>query len=314
VPRATLQTVKESLTQVFPASASSAAKTALISEACERLLLSGKWSGTICEADIAVYDHPDSDGYSYITLPRHMAVALGSVKADGDCAGFPMEIHPQWYRFYTHGIGDYDCTPDGLYDMGFGFPSFREWPAAGVVTVENEAADNGDTFTVYGWDADGKRVSEAITLAGTATGAQSFTRIERVIRAAGSGYVSLYAGAVLVGLYEPTETHPDYRRYKVTKRATGDDDYAIRVRGKRAHVAPVSDSDPVYPPLVSAIRFGVMAIGYEVRGEVDAAAKHWAFAASILEQEAKEMMGSSSMGVIPATGHGYAVNTIPTIL
>lgn len=288
--RRTLKEVRTALTRIFDAGANEYDKNLLINEVQERILLSGKYRGSICEVDLAVYDshgtHGTPDHYSYITLPRQMMSAMGAVKSDETNWHGPMGIRNHWHEFNLRGVGRTDKVTGGLIDMGEGFVTFRDMPEPGTITVASDAEDDGDTLFISGEDADGLIVSENVTLnSGGETTDNTYVKLRQIVRVAGNGYITLSAGGTTFASLEPGEESPNYRRYKVNYRRSDDTDYAITVRGQRQPVKLISDNDIVYPANIGALKNALFAVMSEDEADPEAAVAYWNACYKILNDE-----------------------------
>ena len=91
-----------------------------------------------------------------------------------------------------------------------------------------------------------------------------------------------------IGSWEPTEEVPSYHRYKV-----GVHTNPIRCLCLRRHISLSGDSDIVYPGNLSALKLGIIAIGYENENNFDDAGKYWAKGRSIIDAELKAQAGNN---------------------
>jgi hypothetical protein len=96
--------------------------------------------------------------------------------------------------------------------------------------------------------------------------------------------------------YEPTETRPVYRRYKVgtITANTGVDYPAIRTLCKRRFIKLACDTDLVYPSDLGALKFGLIAWTYERQGafELEKAEMFWQKCYQVANQTLKQMRGN----------------------
>lgn len=198
---------------------------------CARLLPAGNFLGSKVKLNLNAYT--DVDGNSVITLPRGYTTALGGVYHACDSYGMPLQVRSPWYEFAPEGAGLYDGSRCGndIVPLEGRFTVFRDWNTAMRLRVKTETPETsakiyfrgtleGDTI----YSQDGVNWIEGVALTyedGDYTTSQTFDRPPyRVIKLATLGRLLLYAVdsddvEYLVGVYEPGETNPKFRRYKV---------------------------------------------------------------------------------------------------
>ena len=147
---------------VNPSDANDPVFLQMINEVQERFINSGKWKGSIVALRIA-----SSSGF--ITMPYNYAAALAMTYDR-----YPFPIFTEFHQYVEEGPGKMDETlnwPGILIDLGDGFCTQADIPAAGVVRVYSSALDDGDTVRIYGnlngvtvYDASGNE-GEEVTLA-----------------------------------------------------------------------------------------------------------------------------------------------------
>lgn len=208
-------------------------------EATQRLLIEGKWFGTVARYNICAAS-------SCITLPRGIA----TIEAVNVC-GRPVPLRNFWYEFLANGLGTREsqtssggCCSNG-WPGGFGmsesiyrgmFPTFMDITGmtSKVNFVCDLSADAGNEVTVFGYDQNGNWIrtmqngvyadGEVLTLA-QSSGAISVNYFSVVtgvqFQDAMSGQSWLYgydtstspATMTMLGHYQYDETNPSYRRY-----------------------------------------------------------------------------------------------------
>lgn len=271
---------------------------ALINTYCERVISEGKWKGTTDSLSLNVFRSTDEDGaeYGYVTLPRRFGTALGvRFKGATGWKSTSRMIHNQWFDWQP-GRDCYWKPSSGLIDAGGGYAGFQDWSVDSYLRVKTDYAETGNLL-IRGigtneesiFTGSPPSVIEGVNLSLTATSTTTMlfranSRIQ-VNKPATNGYVRLYSvtpGGVetLVGLYEPGETVPSYRRYMVPKDLTADS--TVEVMAKIRHVDMVSDNDLVIPGNASAVKNGLNAINYEERHDQEKAQAYWARVYSIL--------------------------------
>jgi hypothetical protein len=171
-----------------------------------------------------------------VTLPREVQTVLGV-----NIGGCPTLGRNQLFNFHLNGPGD--CkqnVPYSYQDKGF-FPTYRDivTPSKLVAFVDKEDDENSE-LRVYGFDNNGGVIRQKVggvwqdgwiipTLFGLAvpdSEMPKFARITRVRKARTAGMVRLSTidssgtSGIVIGIYEPDEVEPEYRRIKLGKSAT----------------------------------------------------------------------------------------------
>jgi hypothetical protein len=270
-----------------------------INEGEERLINSGKWKGCI-----VTLRFESSSGF--VTMPYNFAAAL-ALTYDR----YPFPIFTQFHQYVEEGPGKMDEAlnwPGILIDLGDGYCTQADIPAAGVVRIYSSALDNGDVVRVYGnlngvtvYDSSGNE-GEAVTLAApfVATTNQ-FTEITGFTKPLTTArvYAKSWDGVTetLVGTYQPNETRPCYRRYQ-----TGVAEKEIRLICHRRFIPTVAETDWIIPGNISALRAIIQSLLFEDASDMDAADASFARALSFLNDEAKTFRG----------GGRATLNTNPT--
>lgn len=276
---------------VTPDDANDAAFLKALNRVCEAFILSGKWKGTKGVVTFA----SSSDGY--IVLPRQYEAALGWQHDDR-----PRPIYNSFNEYLVGGIGNYDATISDfnmMLDTASEVPTLTAISTAGTIRLTRaNASDNTKTVRIYGKDANGDTVfdssgDEGLTVTlGSATNdtTQVFSEITQVVKQSTIGRVTI--GVVVSGnhtalsVYDPTETVPLYRRYKI-----GVTDKAVRVLCKRRFVPLVDETDFVFPGNLLALRCGLIADKWNNQNDSDRAMSFWAQAYRYLDNELKEARG-----------------------
>jgi hypothetical protein len=295
----TVADVREALWQeVDPNDPNSPQFLPALNQVCERILNSGLWKGTYGVVDF-------SSATDYITLPRRWESIIGcTVK------GVVQPVYGQMHEFLSSGPGPYEHLE---YDLGLLIDQ-GEFPTVGVQTeslpirlTANNTADAGRFVRLYGVDTNGDPVFDDSGIEGITveldttpvTTSQSFL-LTGVAKDATLGTVTLSQvdGVTVTALstYEPTETRPVYRRYKVgtITANTGVDYPAIRTLCKRRFIKLACDTDLVYPSDLGALKFGLIAWTYERQGafELEKAEMFWQKCYQVANQTLKQMRGN----------------------
>jgi hypothetical protein len=260
----------------------------LLNQVCERFVDSGSW-----EKSDFVVELPAPNGY--ITLPRRASAMLGfRVRGYRPRRVFPLahefsEVGPGFHEFDAPGSSVYEMPDSCLH---------TDLPEAGTLIFECGASDAGKTVMVRGLDENGLRVFSTdgrdgleVTLASpSVTTTQQFSVVESLTLPVTKGYVILKTGTTELGRYEPGETDPSYRRYKV-----GEIDSAatIDVLCSRRHVELVTEDDLVFPANIGALKNGLIALVREDTSDLDSATGHFNLAYSLLNAGLRRLRGKA---------------------
>jgi hypothetical protein len=167
-----------------------------------------------------------------ITLPREIETVLAC-----NIGGRPALGHDQLFSFHLNGPGDFNKRCDYTWMDGGNFPTYRDLkcPSKLVAFLDNEA-DAGKVLRVFGYDdqnrplrtsvngvwEDGYRVPTIFGYALPESGAPTISRITDVVKDPTIGNIRLSSfdsstlSGTLLGVFEPDETVPKYRRLKVS--------------------------------------------------------------------------------------------------
>ena len=296
----TVADVRETLwMQVDPANQNSPRFLPALNEVCERILNSGLWKGTY-----GVVDFDSADGY--LTLPRRWESIIGCTVKEA--------IRPTYGRFHeflSSGPGPYERLE---YDLGLlidqgEYPTIiRQTESLPIRLTANDTSDAGRFVRLYGLDTNGDPIFDDTGIEGITvelqnapvTTSQSFL-LTGVAKDPTLGSVTLAQvdGSTVTTLstYEPTETRPAYRRYKVgtiSANTGADDPPAIRTLCKRRFIKLACETDYVYPADIGMLKFGLIAWTYEQQGahELERAELFWQKAYQVGNQTLKQQRGN----------------------
>ena len=172
-----------------------------------------------------------TSGGTCVTAPREVETIIGV-----NIGGHPTLAYDQLFNFHLNGPGD--CHPCGWswQDQGNWHPVYRDiLTPAKLVAYVSSTADNGKSLVVYGFDSAGNKLRRQVngvwmdgyqvpTIYGYAipdAGAPIVARITVVDKAITAGPVRLSTiddsglTGVTLGVYEPDEELPQYRRIKL---------------------------------------------------------------------------------------------------
>jgi hypothetical protein len=191
-------------------------------------------AGCSCASVGSICNNPSGCGRKCITLPREVETVIGV-----NIGGQPVLGYAQLFEFHLNGPGSCRTVCEWKWmDQGGYHYTFRDLvhPAKLVAYLANPA-DNGAELIVYGYDSKGnvlRRIENGVTLNGyrvpTIYGvaipdseAPEIARITGVFKQRTQGNIRLStiddsgATGVLLGIYEPDETTPQYRRIMLNR-------------------------------------------------------------------------------------------------
>lgn len=284
-----------------------------------------KWRGRSTGAAFSIFYDPNT-GQPYVTLPRNMLSLLAA--AYGTTNGEPAynarfstsPVNGPWFQFMngSFGVGE-QIQGRGVQDAGDGWTTFRDVTEPSylrVVPSEQETA--GATILLRGLDQNfneiysgsGSGTIQGVTLAldGGAGSSPQTTQVfglapSLIQKPATFGPVSLYSVSVatgvatLVGVYDPGDTAPGFRRYKLggisitpgqTPLYT-----TLHAMVKRRFVPAVSMADEIIPGNLQALELGLLARQCDLQKEPETAEKYWIDAIQLLNSELAEFNGSA---------------------
>lgn len=283
----TLLQARTSLDDRFRTGATIDQKNFLLNRAGERLILSGEFKGGTEKVAITAYN-------GVLSLPRRYSSILKA-----KVSGVVRNTASQWYEFLSNFSDDTGYVTGTIRSQGTGYPTFRDIPSTGtfdVVTTEND--DDGKEIYIEGLDASGSVVSETLWLNALSNPntVNSYTSVTRVIKPAGTVYVTFEQDGTTFARYEPGETIPDYHRYFVQGHGTEDSisvDCLCRVR----HVDAVSDNDILSISNLSALSLALDSLYAEQEKDMERSQMLFGMALSLLNQEALSYTSPDDIGV-----------------
>lgn len=251
----------------------------------------------------------------YITLPFEIESAY-MVTVDR----IPGRIFGQWYEFQESGPGEIDRyrtqTPD-IVDLGFGFQLIYDPMPGFYLSVISSAIEQSTTlFTVTGTDQNNMPVTKTYTYENgnpvyDTTQIWNTIKVQKTIT---QGTISLYYQNViqpldvqLIGQYQPYETVPNYRRYRIGRifPMQNQDTYALQNRpiildgeirpvrvtilGKKKFLPNLDPSGTLFIPYMEAVKHAAIAVHLEEKASDEAtqaaAVYHMGKAKELLEDE-----------------------------
>jgi len=219
----------------------------LITDAIELLSNKGEIDANVGYVDICV------DG-ECVTLPRECECVLGV-----NIGGHPALGHDEVFSFHLNGPGDFTTSCNfSWYNTG-SFPTYRDLrcPSKLIAFLDNEE-DSGKLLRVFGFDdqnrplrtkvgdvwEDGLRVPTLFGYALPDPSAQTVGRITGIVKDRTVGNVRLSSfdnstfTGTLLGVFEPDETVPSYRRIRINR---GCDWIRLMYRKRSTKILSVND-------------------------------------------------------------------------
>lgn len=285
-----------------------------VNEAIQRLMIRGKWLGTIQRYKFCVY-------HCCLTLPRWVETILAA-----NVCGAPHRIRNQWYEFMGNGPGSVGCCGCSFIDRGDGYSTFHDIcgltkklrvyadvpEAAGARILIKGIDENGNTIMTL----DGSTWIEGeyilIDNATPQLSTKLFTQITGIVKPVTNGFIRIYeynttdAVQSIIVLLEPGEKVPSYRRYVVP--GTSDDvtnPSCVEAIVKRRFVPIATDNDELIISNIGALKLMLLALEKEERNFLAEAMAYEEKAVKILSDELTESLGDSSTGQIQVQMHAF---------
>lgn len=212
-----------------------------INQVIERLLPEGNFKGSKVPVRFVVYK--DARNNRIVTLPREFEnILAGSYQfpstVDSDapvgCYGHPLTVQNGWYEFAQSGPGNATGSDArrGIIPLAGRYTTFTDWDTSVRLRIKLEEDESpGGKIIIRGILAgqkirsvDGSNSIEGVAINytnATVTTTQRFDRPPyQIIKPKTKGPVYLYTVddddvETLAGFYDPYETNPSYKRYKV---------------------------------------------------------------------------------------------------
>lgn len=264
-----------------------------------RLLPEGNWKGTKVPVDFAVY--ADANGNATATLPRALEAILAGTYQASVCYGDPLEIRSSWYSYSISGPGNVSGSyaRQGIIPLEGRYTTFADWTTPKKLRIKVEQSEAHDRIIFKGISAgnkiytqDGTDWIEGVRLdysGTTVTTAQLFDAPPyQIVKPETFGRISLftvdaYGTETPVGIYDPDETTPSYKRYRVPACPTGNTTFSTIC--KRAYVPVTDKTDELLISNWGAIRNGLKALQKEDAEDDVRADALWAKARNLLIAE-----------------------------
>lgn len=290
----------------------------------ERLLKQINASNT--KSQVVFQAYPDVNLQGMITLPRYYQTLLAIAplpSAQSQCFGHPLRTRGLWYEYYSGGAGvsvnQTIAWSRGAIPINANFTTFADWSTPQYLKLVFEVAETGQF--VFRGTLNGQRIYSVISGSWAEGCPLSFNGSSpvqttqtfdappyAVIKPVTVGRVWLYtvdpvsSVQMLVAIYDPTETVPAWKRYKVPVcakwTASNPGQYLAIV--KNAFYLLSDPNDPVFPSNIGALRWGLQALTEEDNQDSRAEAS-WGKALKLLAAEVEDDTGYGSEGVLQRT-------------
>ena len=196
-----------------------------ISDAIQLLANKGEVDPLVGYVDICVTNN-------CITLPREVETVLAL-----NIGGHPALGHDELFSFHLNGPGDFNCSCNYDWFNTGNFPTYRDLPCpARLIAFLDKQEDEGKLIRVFGFDDQNRPLRTQVngewidgllvpTIFGYALPASTDPKVARITsvvkdRTIGNIRLSSFDGSsssgTLLGIYEPDETKPSYRRIKIS--------------------------------------------------------------------------------------------------
>jgi hypothetical protein len=273
----TLAQARPTIARVIGRSENHSSVADYINEAVQRLMVRGNWVGTVVRYRVCVNE-------AKLTWPRHIHTILKC-----NICRSPVPVANGWYEFAAGGPGtlhDDDSIGLVLQDMGTASTFDDIGGTNRTLRVLGTEEEDGAEICIQGYDNSNQWIrtlhngslvdGEYFTITTTGTvSAHVWSNVTRVIKPVTEGNVLLYERetSTLVekplGIYEPDETLPSYRRSRIPALDTvgdcgtghcEDDHTAVNVKAKLRFIPVTQDTDWILIGNLPALKDMVMSI------------------------------------------------------
>jgi hypothetical protein len=310
--RYTLATMRGLLIPVFSPGLTTDQQNAQINSALEWIIGSDEWRGALQTVWFKVY-------HNIITLPWNLE-RLDEIASENEI----VMIQNQWYEFSMSGPGLVEREPGNTVcdnnsniqarDMGEGFCTFADICEPSYIKVQCDLSETGNIllqgldengYPIYTGTPEILGVNLALT-SGTQT-TQQFTSLQAVIKPITNGRIKLYSVSVatseqkLIAVYNPSETVPNYRRYRLTgifdnpQRPTH---CHFKTLCKLCYQPLLNDNDIVIPSNSNAMENVIIALNFRRNSDLKRSEEYFLKGIEILNKDLQEQQGSSELGSV----------------
>lgn len=292
----------------------------------ERLLKPINGRGSKVPLLLGIYT--DWNGDSIVTLPRAYNTILAGVAMPAAstntaiCGGTPLGVRNGWYEVMPDGTGlASGCSADGFIEQNGRYCTFQDWTTPKLLRFKFEVSESVSTILIRGRNA-GSEVyttysatwiqGERVVVSGTTTVTTSnqFDALNLyVVKPVTNGRVSMYSvdgsgTEVLVALFDPSETVPKWRRYKVPNITDPSSNQFLAIC-KVEYTPLANDNDECIPSNLGALKDGFQALLAEDSLDRTRAKDLWASAREKLIEEQIDDVGSGAQGSVQVRDDFY---------
>lgn len=290
-----------------------------LNRVCERLLLHGKFAGSLIRLAIRA-------PYGQLTLPRRFRTVEG-VKVDS----LVYELANHWYEFLPGKGNPKDFALDSVRDLGDGWAVMHTpqppagSPAPTITTLVTDFPQGLGSISVsypgptnYPIKIEGQDEDEVPQELNFTASGQSFTnpfaRITRISTQRSAvrqvvTFTNTDSAQTVLAIISPSEEETYYRRYLIDIKSQ-EANAIVECLAKRRHIEFTSDDDILPFSNVSAIGLGLDALQHEDEDDHTLADQIWNKAVDILNKELKDTNAENTM---PGVRFFYPGHSTPNL-
>jgi hypothetical protein len=267
---------------------------------------------------IALTIYTDVDSHAVVTLPRQFNTILaGNIVRPGTalCNLAPLRIQNPWYASLPGGPGiESNLCIDSFVPIDDRVTTFRDWTTAMYLRFKFEQTEEAGKIIVRGmlagqqiYSTDSGNWIEGIAVSftgsSTVTTTQQFDRPPYFVNKPESkGRISMYTWdgttETLVATYDPMETLPAWRRYRVPSCTNSSDNPTYIAVVKKEWLPILDDNQPLPISNLGALRFGFEALQSEDAKDMPRAKGLWNEGRMLLSDESFDDEGPGSIATV----------------
>ena len=214
-------------------------------------------------------------------------------------------------------VGYYLTRMSDGFNVSFGVGT---WPALtwtngiGVTGTPLVTLEATQSVRVFGLDAIGQRIfspdGEGVPLiltGGTATTAQTFASVTKIIKAATPmPFTIITSDASVIGLIDPTDTNPSFQRFKWLGLTPPPDTLTFTAICTIQFQPLINDNDLVFPQSYSALELLMQAFRYQYVNDLERSMLFEQRAEQILNEELETSKSDSTINQVTAQHAAFA--------
>lgn len=272
-----------------------------LNRVCERLILHGKFIGSIVKLDILAR-------YGQLTPPRWIRAVEG-VRVNNHVR----QLANRWFEWIPGRCSAEGYCLDLVRDLGDGHPTIADLPTGG--SLVSVVPSGTHIITVYGRDANG--LPHVAPISANQTIPNPFSAITRVHKEQTDVAITLKHVATdltetLLAPMELLEEETFYHRYAIDGKAT-EAETLVTAICKLRHLEFTNDQDVLPFSNISALELGLDALQFEAENDHATADKYLFKAVDLLNRELADSNSDNSIpkiqfrwiGGAPRLHHGY---------